>query len=88
MLNLVLLAYELTRSIDEKSNTKHVQYFLVKLKREFVSTIQMATNSAPVTLKKYEKHLTRIRPDLLPKGIRAMAKEDHAGFSSIVTAVE
>jgi hypothetical protein len=80
---LLALSHGLATNINYMTGAKRDRRGLafVRVKREFVSTIQDATSfSAPKTVKAYELHLSTISVRPLPHEIRVLANAVDKGF--------
>lgn len=83
ILDVVLLAHELAKSIDYEDGTDRElrRLAFTLLKAEFVSVVQYATSfDAPVTVKEYENFLKKISVDPIPEQIRILAQALNIGF--------
>jgi hypothetical protein len=83
ILDLLALSHGLAANIDSITGTGRDRRGLafVRVKREFVSTIQNATSfSAPKSVKAYEVHLSKIPVEPLPYEIRVLANAVDRGF--------
>lgn len=83
ILDLLALAHGLAANTDYVTGAGRDRRGLafVRIKREFVSTIQKATSfSAPKTVEAYEQHLSTISVSPLPHEIRVLANAVDKGF--------
>jgi hypothetical protein len=82
ILDLLFVAYKLTRSIDRTTRVKNdrCRLALIHLRRVFVSVLWKATAfSSPSKVEQYEEYLTKIKVEPLPQEIRTLAgAEQHA----------
>jgi hypothetical protein len=83
ILDLLALTFGLATSIDYVlgADRYRIAAALVRVKREFVSTIQDATSfSAPQNVEAYERYLSRLSVAPLPQEIRVLARGLGKGF--------
>jgi hypothetical protein len=78
VLDLVLISYELTRSIDPDAANDRLLLAFRALRDAFVSTIQKSTRfSLTPSLRRYEQHLEKITVEDLPTEILDLVNQRH-----------